>query len=104
MQPNYFTRRFKRIVEKYELKKITPHGLRHSIATLLHIAGVDIRDLQDWLGHENITSTNRYTRSDYKKQVQTSKVVAQIFNIKNNEKNTKKRKIFIKKRSINMAM
>ena len=49
------------------MKKITPHGLRHSIATLLHLEGVDIRDLQDWLGHQNISSNNRYTRSDYKK-------------------------------------
>lgn len=33
------------------MKKVTPHGLRHSNATLLHMEGVDIRDLQDWLGH-----------------------------------------------------
>ncbi len=71
MQPNYFTKRFSKIIKSNNLKKITPHGLRHSIATLLHLEGVDIRDLQDWLGHESISSTNIYTRSDYKKQVQT---------------------------------
>lgn len=27
--------------------------------------GVDIRDLQDWLGHQSVSSTNRDTRSDY---------------------------------------
>ena len=79
IQPNYFTRRFEQIIEKNNLKKITPHGLRHSIATLLHISGVDIRDLQYWLGHQNISSTNRYTRSDYKKQVATGNVVSKIF-------------------------
>lgn len=71
MQPNYFTKRFNKIVKRNGLKKVTPHGLRHSNATLLHMEGVDIRDLQDWLGHENISSTNIYTRSDYKKQVRT---------------------------------
>ncbi len=71
IQPSFFTKRFSKIIERNNLRKITPHGLRHSIATLLHLSGVDIRDLQDWLGHENITSTNRYTRSDYKKQLQT---------------------------------
>lgn len=73
IQPNFFTKRFAKIIKKNNLRKITPHGLRHSIATLLHLQGVDIRDLQDWLGHENISSTNRYTRSDYKKQVETRK-------------------------------
>lgn len=79
INPNYITKRLGKIVKKNNLRKITPHGLRHTIATLLHIAGVDIRDLQDWLGHESITSTNRYARSDYKKQIATSKVVLDIF-------------------------
>ena len=79
IKPGYFTKRFAKIIEKNNLKKITPHGLRHSIATLLHIEGVDIRDLQDWLGHQNISSTNRYTRSDYKKQQATGDVVEKIF-------------------------
>ena len=77
--PNYFTKRFSKLVKRYELKKITPHGLRHSNATLLHIEGVDIRDLQDWLGHQSIASTNRYTRSDYQKQLNTAKAIKKIF-------------------------
>lgn len=79
IQPHYFTERFRKIIQKNGLKPITPHGLRHSIATLLHLEGVDIRDIQDWLGHENISSTNIYTRGDYQKQVQTGKVVMQLF-------------------------
>ncbi len=84
IQPHYFTERFGKIIEKNGLKKITPHGLRHSIATLLHLHGVDIRDLQDWLGHESISSTNIYTSSNYQKQVQTGKVVMELFTEKNN--------------------
>lgn len=80
IQPKYFTDRFGEIIEKNKLKKITPHGLRHSVATLLHLEGVDIRDIQDWLGHEGISSTNIYTRGDYKKQVQTGNVVMKLFN------------------------
>lgn len=78
--PNYFTKRFGKLIKRYDLKKITPHGLRHTNATLLHIEGVDIRDLQDWLGHQSIASTNRYTRSDYQKQLNTAKAVKKIFN------------------------
>lgn len=104
IQPGYFTKRFSKLIERNELRKITPHGLRHSIATLLHLKGVDIRDLQDWLGHENVTSTNRYTRTDYKKQVETGGTVLQIFektdNITENEKNTNEKRYLVKKKNI----
>lgn len=99
MQPNFFTRRFHKLIRRNNLKEITPHGLRHSIATLLHIQGIDIRDLQDWLGHESISSTNRYARGDYKKQVSTGNAVLQIFGNNSTTKNSKKR-YTIKKKNI----
>lgn len=44
------------------LKKITSHSLRHSAATHLLRAGAGIREVQEMLGHKNITSTEAYTR------------------------------------------
>ncbi|MBX3174978.1 MAG: tyrosine-type recombinase/integrase [Gemmatimonadaceae bacterium] len=38
------------------------HIIRHSVATLMHEAGADIRDLQALLGHSLLTSTQLYTR------------------------------------------
>ena len=42
-------------------KKITPHKLRHTSATLMYKAGVDIRSLQAILGHTSVATTQIYT-------------------------------------------
>ncbi|MDE0101639.1 MAG: tyrosine-type recombinase/integrase [Bryobacterales bacterium] len=45
-------------------KKVTPHSVRHTTATHLLRAGVDINTIRVWLGHASLATTNIYAEID----------------------------------------
>lgn len=57
VNPNMVNYWLNNILNKYDLKKITVHGLRHSHCSLLFEAGATIKEVQDRLGHTNSKTT-----------------------------------------------
>ncbi|MGE0539184.1 MAG: tyrosine-type recombinase/integrase [Dehalococcoidia bacterium] len=62
-------RSVRRLVAKYRhraglTKKATPHTLRHTFASYKARRGVPLRQVQEWLGHKNIATTQIYVHLD----------------------------------------
>jgi site-specific recombinase XerD len=47
-------------------KRVSPHVIRHTTATHLLRAGVDINTIRAWLGHVSLNTTNIYAETDLK--------------------------------------
>ena len=46
-------------------KRVSPHSIRHTTATHLLRAGVDINTIRGWLGHVSLETTNVYAEIDF---------------------------------------
>jgi site-specific recombinase XerD len=60
-------RHAKRVSERLKslkTKRVSPHTIRHTTATHLLRAGVDINTIRAWLGHVSINTTNIYAETD----------------------------------------
>lgn len=65
----YFFLKLKKYVSLAGIqKKISPHSLRHSFATLMMENGAGLKDVQNLLGHQNIETTQIYTHLSRKKE------------------------------------
>lgn len=81
VKPDFVTDSFKWQVSKIpELPKIRFHGLRHSCAALLRHEGVPMEDIQKWLGHSQITTTESiYAHFDTERHQSSAQKILNAF-------------------------
>ena len=76
IKPGYVSQQFPVFLKRAGLRKIRFHDLRHSCATLMYAKGVQLKDMQIWLGHSTMSTTsNIYTHLDFDSKVDSANAI-----------------------------
>ena len=95
VKPDYVDRTFSRILKENGFRHIRLHDLRHSCATLLLRNGVPLPEIQKWLGHSNIITTQRYSHLDQNDKSIPANMIETKFNMSFVSNDNKKEQISI---------
>ena len=76
LKPNTLSSGFKRILETNGMRVIRLHDLRHSCASLLLANGIPMKQIQEWLGHSDFSTTaNIYAHLDYHSKLSSAEAM-----------------------------
>mgnify|MGYP002537014024 FL=1 len=95
VKPDYVDRTFSKILKENGFRHIRLHDLRHSCATLLLRNGVPLPEIQKWLGHSNIITTQRYSHLDQNDKSIPANMIETKFNMSFISNDNKKEQISI---------
>ena len=78
--PNRLTKNFIKILRRNNLRKIRFHDLRHSCASIMLSNGVPMKQIQEWLGHADFSTTaNIYSHLDYSTKLNSANTMTNVF-------------------------
>ena len=81
LRPGYITTAFPKLLEDNGLRRIRFHDLRHSCASLLLANNVPMKQIQDWLGHSDFSTTaNIYAHLDYTSKISSAQAMVEGLN------------------------
>ena len=73
IKPDYLTEAFPKLLAQHGLRHIRFHDLRHTCASLLLKNGVPMKQIQEWLGHSDFSTTaNIYAHLDYNSKLNSA--------------------------------
>ena len=89
--PNRLTKIFIKILRRNNLRKIRFHDLRHSCASIMLSNGVPMKQIQEWLGHADFSTTaNIYSHLDYSTKLNSANTMTNVFAFSQTQEKEKK--------------
>ena len=89
--PNRLTKNFIKILRRNNLRKIRFHNLRHSCASIMLSNGVPMKQIQEWLGHADFSTTaNIYSHLDYSTKLNSANTMTSVFSFSQTQENKKR--------------
>lgn len=86
IQPNYISTAFRKLLENNGLRSIRFHDLRHSCASMMLANGVAMKQIQEWLGHSDFSTTaNIYAHLDYNSKLSSAEAMLAGLGLKGSE-------------------
>ena len=80
IKPGYITQHFPLLLENNGMHRIRFHDLRRSCASLLYANGVSLKEIQEWLGHSDISTTsNIYTHLDFNSKIASANAIINVY-------------------------
>ena len=87
--PERISRHFKSVLKKNGLREIRFHDTRHSSGSALCQMGVSMKEIQEWLGHSDFSTTaNIYSHLTSDTKVKTAESMMKTLGMTENSKNT----------------
>ena len=82
LKVNYISHAFSELLKENNLPHIRFHDLRHSCATLLLTRGIDLKIIQEYVGHSTISTTaNLYLHPDIEEKKKAVNAISSIFSV-----------------------
>ncbi len=87
IKPDYISHEFSDFLKKNKLKKIRLHDLRHSCASIMLAKGVQMKQIQEWLGHSNFSTTaDVYSHLDFSSKIDSARKISDALTVDSENK------------------